>query len=266
MKFDLHVHSEGSFDSFEKLEHIIAAAKKAGLDGVAVTDHNVASISHRDADSDGFILIPGAEYATDAGHLLTYFITAPLDEGLKKDEKGRYPWREIVRRAHDMGGLVFLAHPYAPKFNRDEAIFAELDGIEGYNARVELSRERGANLRARSKAKELGLPLSAGSDGHSAAEVGSAYFECEVTAEACEDKLAEIKSALKEGRGKIYGGRSSSIYKIKSGWYKTVKIRQWKRIPLMLLRTLRGLVLAVKPKKVPEFIAHAREEATNDSL
>ncbi len=256
MKFDLHVHSEGSFDSPEKIENIIAAAKKADIDGVAVTDHNVATA----VSGDGFILIPGAEYATDAGHLLTYFISAPLDGGLKKDEKGRYPWREIVRRAHEMGGLVFLAHPYAPIVNRDQAVFAEIDGIEGYNARIELSREKGANLRARSKAKEWNLPLSAGSDGHYAAEVGAAYFECEVTSESYEGKLEEIKSALKNGNGKIYGGRSSSIWKIKSGWYKTVSTRKWKRIPTMILRTLRGLVLAVLPKKPPEFIAQAREE------
>ncbi len=262
MKFDLHVHSSASFDSPEKIENIITAAKAAGLDGIAVTDHNVVSDLH----CDGFILIPGCEYATDAGHLLTYFVTDSLADGLKKDEKGRYPWREIVNRAHEKGGLVFLAHPYAPKFNRDEAIFGEIDGIEGYNARIELSREKNANLRARSKARELQLPMSAGSDGHYANEIGAAYFECEVTADDYKDKLEEIKSALKNGRGKIYGGRSSSVYKIKSGWYKTVRSRKWKRIPLMMLRTLRGLALALKPKKAPEFIAPAREEIKNDSV
>lgn len=262
MKFDLHVHTRASFDSPEKLENIIASAKAAGLDGIAVTDHNVAASPR----CDGFILIPGCEYSTDAGHLLTYFISGSLTDGLDKDEKGRYPWREIIRRAHNDGGLVFLAHPYAPAVKRDEAVFGEIDGIEGYNARVELSRIKGANLRARMKAHELNLPLSAGSDGHYAAEVGSAYFECDVGNGSCDEKLAEIKSALKNGSGKIYGGRSSSIHKVKSGLYKTVRKREWKRIPLMTVRTLRGLALTLLPKKAPEFIAPAREEIKDDSV
>ncbi|MCK5234581.1 MAG: PHP domain-containing protein, partial [Candidatus Aenigmarchaeota archaeon] len=40
MKLDLHIHSERSCDSFMKAGKIIEIAKKIGLDGIAITDHN----------------------------------------------------------------------------------------------------------------------------------------------------------------------------------------------------------------------------------
>lgn len=251
MKFDLHVHTNASTDSSQPVDMAIAAAKKAGLDGIAVTNHNTLTYS----SLEDFILIPACEYTTDGGHLLTYFINSPLDAGLTQDEKGRYPWREIVRRAHEMGGLVFIAHPCAPMIERDEEIFSQVDGLEGYNARILHSRgSKGANSRARELARKYNLPLSAGSDGHYSGEVGAAYFECDVASSNNEDKLSEIKSALKSGRGKIYGGRASAFWRLCSAWCKTRRTREWGRIPRLIPRTARWLLLSLRPKKTPEYI------------
>ncbi len=263
MKLDLHVHTRASADSPETLENMISAAKSAGLDGIAVTDHDCFSNVPKNEE---FILIPACEYTTDGGHMLAYFINGPIDVGLEKDEKGRYPWREIVRRAHEMGGLVFLAHPYAPEMTRDDELFASIDGIEGYNARIEHSLNRKANLYAQKKASELNLPVSAGSDGHYSREVGAAYFECDVTADTHEDKLSQIYSALKRGEGRIYGGRAKAIWKVKSGWLKTRRLRDWKRIPKLIPRTVRGILLSFLPKKSPQYIDLTKERTENDSL
>ena len=40
MKFDLHIHTKYSIDSTSKPEKIVKIAKKRGMDGVAVSDHN----------------------------------------------------------------------------------------------------------------------------------------------------------------------------------------------------------------------------------
>ncbi|MGL5541399.1 MAG: PHP domain-containing protein [Erysipelotrichaceae bacterium] len=40
MKADLHIHSEHSFDATESVESIVASAKQAGLDVIALCDHN----------------------------------------------------------------------------------------------------------------------------------------------------------------------------------------------------------------------------------
>ena len=40
MKFDLHVHSKYSSDGVLDPENIVRIARKRGLAGIAVTDHN----------------------------------------------------------------------------------------------------------------------------------------------------------------------------------------------------------------------------------
>jgi len=40
LKIDLHIHSQYSTDGLSKPESIVKRAKKKGLDGIAITDHN----------------------------------------------------------------------------------------------------------------------------------------------------------------------------------------------------------------------------------
>ena len=68
MRYDLHVHSKYSYDSFTSPEKIIKVAKKRGLDGVAITAHGTikggieAPKIHKDKD---FQVIVGAEIKTE---------------------------------------------------------------------------------------------------------------------------------------------------------------------------------------------------------
>lgn len=241
MKFDLHVHTDLSPDSPASVSQMVKTAKAAGLDGIAIANHDAFIFPE---SLDDFLIIPACEYTTDAGHLLTYFINSPLDSGLEKDSRGRYPWREIASRAHAQGGLVFLAHPYAPEVEREEAVFDGIDGIEIYNARIEHSRSVNANLRAQIKAQEKNLPFSCGSDAHFSAEVGAAYWECD-----CALTLDSVYDALKNKKGRVYGGTASPLYRISSQWLKLYRLRAWRVIPKLIPRTLRALIISLKPKK-----------------
>lgn len=66
-KLDLHVHTPASHDFQDKnlsLEEIVRAAKKAGLDGIAVTDHNVVSAINeikQIAEHNQLAIFPGVE-------------------------------------------------------------------------------------------------------------------------------------------------------------------------------------------------------------
>jgi len=40
MKYDLHIHSKYSHDSLLSPDNILKVARKRGLGGIAVTDHN----------------------------------------------------------------------------------------------------------------------------------------------------------------------------------------------------------------------------------
>ena len=55
MKFDLHVHTNLSYDSQMTSDELVEAARAAGLSGVAAADHN-AFRKHKQRD--GFFIIP----------------------------------------------------------------------------------------------------------------------------------------------------------------------------------------------------------------
>ncbi len=74
---DFHVHTPGSQDA--KPEHygtpaeIVQAAIDAGLDAIAITDHNTATWCKRIADAAAespLVVLPGVEISTTEGHLL----------------------------------------------------------------------------------------------------------------------------------------------------------------------------------------------------
>ncbi len=248
MKFDLHVHTDASPDSLTTVAAAVAAAKKAGLDGIALANHNKFVIPPQ---TDGFVIIPACEYSTDVGHILTYFISEPLDQGLSKNGQGQYHWRDILERARAQNAIVILAHPYSPEFaSRTDEVYAAVDGIEAYNARIEYSLAKNPNPRAQEKACELGCAFTAGSDAHFAREIGSAYWEYD----AVDGSLEEIYTAMKSGSGRVYGGRAKAIWRPLSSWQMMYSTKRWGRIPNLIARTLKATLQLIHPKKAPVLI------------
>jgi hypothetical protein len=74
---DLHVHTPGSNDAkdadYGTPEDIVRAAVAAGLDAIAITDHNTAAWCEQmtiAADTAHLVVLPGFELSTPEGHLL----------------------------------------------------------------------------------------------------------------------------------------------------------------------------------------------------
>jgi hypothetical protein len=110
LPFELHCHTFHS-DGKQSLQELAAAAKALGLRGVALTDHNtMTGLSNRDevVRTTGVEVIPGLEWTTFFGHMLTLGITEYVD------------WRNLspfhihrgIEAVHKQGGLVGLAHPF----------------------------------------------------------------------------------------------------------------------------------------------------------
>lgn len=190
-RVDLHVHTDASDDGLSPLADQAAAARAAGLDAIAVTDHN--QCTPVPAELNGVLLIPGCEVSTRDGHITGLFLEEPLDwqslrtEGLPTGEAAA---EEIHRR----GGLAVLAHPFqSPRANPGRFTFP-LDGVEAANSRADF-KVRDANQRAAELARLWGLPAVGGSDGHARCEVGGAYTEV-----CCGERtLAELKRAIAAG-------------------------------------------------------------------
>ncbi len=174
---DLHIHSNHS-DGTASVAAILARAAAAGLQTIAITDHDTISgalAARRLAREFGVEVVVGEEVSTAEGHLLALFLEHELPPGR--------PAAETIAAAHAQGGLCVAAHPYdrsTPSLGahgmlaRCAAGEWQLDAIEGLNAGV-LWHQRGSNLAARHAALALGLPIVAGSDAHSLATLGQAY-------------------------------------------------------------------------------------------
>ncbi|MDQ2867685.1 MAG: PHP domain-containing protein [Verrucomicrobiota bacterium] len=194
---DLHSHTLFSGDGVSAPEDLIVAAKKKGLHAIAVTDHNTCeAITYMiekglmRADGmpvDNFLVIPGVEVTTAEGHLLCIGTTLPGAPKLK----GR-PAREVVDLIHEHGGLAIPPHPY--DLFRAGIRFATLetlpvDAIEVFNAATTLRRY---NTYAFKYAQERGLPMTAASDAHHAAAVGTAYTILDTDELSVKSLLAQI--------------------------------------------------------------------------
>ena len=188
MFLDLHIHSRYSFDCWLDPARIVEVAKKKGLDGIAVVDHNTIQGALEAADYlvDNFIVIVGAEINTEVGDVVGLF--------LSKDINSRR-FEEVVNEIHSQGGIAILAHPNKRKKIIDTNIFGQLDAIEGFN-----SRNPEHNVEAKNISAQYDLPAVAGSDAHFAFEIGKAKTILE-----CGSDMESIKQAILGGKTKITG-------------------------------------------------------------
>ena len=211
IKLDLHTHSAASHDGRMSVDEIVRLAKARGLNGVAITDHDVTLTDAPQYDD--FLVIPGCEFSTEYGHLLGLFLREPI---------GTLPFAEAVASIHAQGGLAVLAHPFerSRSAERIEPIAALLDGVEVWNGRAE-RKIRDANALARQYAEARGLRQFAGSDAHVPEEVGNGVISLNVP----ELTLEAVKAALLNADVEISGRRGASLCVARSQYAKLKKRR-----------------------------------------
>jgi predicted metal-dependent phosphoesterase TrpH len=198
MLFDLHIHSKYSVhDCLEEISDIIETAKKAGLSGIAICDHNSIEGS-REALSiapKGLLIIPGVEVSSADGHI----ICLGVEENIKRDQSAE----KTIKRVHELGGIAIAAHPY-DAFRRgvgDLSYKLDFDAIEVNGHCL------WGNAKAAKAAIEHGKPLVAGSDAHALNGIGAIATETEAKTVAelinniktgnCEPRLRKNKASLK---------------------------------------------------------------------
>lgn len=219
---DLHVHTSASPDGRSSLEAVARAARAAGLDAVAITDHDLCTPVP--ASLEGVLLIPGCEVSTRAGHITGLF----LDRPLPLEALGRLPAPEdAVAAIRQAGGLAVLAHPFHRPGAEPEKFTFPLDGMETANARAAF-KVPDANGRAAALAAARGLAAVGGSDGHDAAEVGNACTELE----AEELSLPALRSALAAGRSR--GILIKNTAHFRKGLSQWTKARRGESLPRLV--------------------------------
>ncbi len=130
-KLDLHIHTPESACYGDKTvlpEQIVSAALDAGLDAIAITDHNTSAGMgdvREAARGSSLCVFPAMEVTTRSGHFIAVFdLNTPLsvledfldDIGIGQGARGdgaiaaRDEAVDVIQKAVGRGGLVIAAH------------------------------------------------------------------------------------------------------------------------------------------------------------
>ena len=211
IRADLHVHSCCSMDCRTPLKQIVSHCLNVGINCLAIADHNTIAGALKLKEMAPFKVIVAEEILTCVGELMGLFLTEDIPKGLSPEE--------TIARIRSQGGLVGIPHPFgrSPWQNSNkllsEKILSQVDIIEVFNSR---SPFPGSSTKAWRLVKEHGLAASAGSDAHTAGEIGRAYVEMPEF-----NGPDDFLSCLSQGR--IFGQRSNPLVHFASTWAKIRK-------------------------------------------
>lgn len=213
MKLDLHVHSTHSPDGRVRPIEIMKCAKKVGLEGICIADHNTLKGSREAkelAKEFDLVVVRGMEVSSKDGHVLAY--------GIDSEFNRKRCALNTVRDIRKWGGLAAIAHPYRwwSGVGQKLTIKSTPDALETFNARsTEGHNKKASKLRTRMKVRQV-----AGSDAHYLEDVGRAYIISENPLGSEE----EVLEAIRKGRVKVSGKSRTSSETLAYG-YKA--ITQW---------------------------------------
>jgi len=214
---DLHVHSLYSYDGTASIPAVLARARRAGLDVIAITDHdeiNGALKALELAPSYDVEVIPGIEITTAEGDLLALNITQKIDPGMSLVE--------TVLSVGDAGGFCIAPHPMASGFGmkslnaysilaalRNPDVVQTLIAIETYNA---TAIDRMGNHYARILAERIKITQTGSSDAHVLEAIGLGTTEFEGKT------VKELVHALRLGRVQIRKQKEWNSIHILGSW------------------------------------------------
>lgn len=257
---DLHIHSSFSPDSLVSPGEIIRIAKTRGLDGVAIADHNTVrgGITGLDLNPDpDFIVIPGAEYSTEYGHVVGLFLSEEIDVKGRKPQghtlSPTLPFEDVVNAIHAQGGIAVLAHPFQSREWLPAHVFngaVKVDAIEGFNSRAGTRAYPNANSLASRCFSEYGIPALGGSDAHLSWEIGRAYTRIDLggvsEGDVClRDSHSLVKEAILAGRVECAGKQTHRAVVPLTELVKAYKRKTYHRMPYFVLKLIVAMLGSV---------------------
>ena len=199
---DLHNHTfPKSDDSLLSPDDLIINAKKQGLDGICLTDHdqfwNPIEINELQ-EKYNFPIFPGSEITTEEGHVIVF--------GLKKYVFGMHNIKFLSEIVKNNSGFMIAAHPYRRRFDsvsqmdpskleitatnaKNDLIFKTVDAIESMNGRGENIQNKFSDTIC----KLLKLPSTGGSDAHKSEDIAKVATKFPTKITSLKELITELK-------------------------------------------------------------------------
>lgn len=198
MLIDLHTHTHPkSDDSLLSPTELVIKAKKSGLDGICVTEHDwfwaKEASEHLSQELD-FLVLPGIEMNTEDGHIIVF--------GITKFVFGMHHSDFMRKEVTEKGGFMILAHPYRHRYYTDDdidetvaelcdrPIFRMVDTIETLNGRAKEKQ----NQFAMALGKKLGWQGVGGSDAHYPRDIPTMATRFQRKVRNVEELIQELKA------------------------------------------------------------------------
>ena len=202
MLIDLHTHTyPKSDDAFTDVDDLIEGAKAIGLDGICLTEHDafwdpeeVRTLSRKH----DFLVLPGSEINTDAGHVLVF--------GLERYVFGLHKPAQLAAAAQENGAVLIAAHPYRRRFlagpGQDPGIRREMlqraaaDGLFQLCHAMESVNGRGApvdNSFSHDLSELVQARTTGGSEAHRVSQLGTAATKPHSPITGLDDLIREIR-------------------------------------------------------------------------
>ncbi len=212
---DFHIHTIFS-DGCITPEDIVRLAIKRGFTVVSKADHNTCQGNRRLGQAckeKGLVFIPSIEVSSKDGHI----VVAGVDHWVK----GSFTAEETAEKAHELGGIAILAHPFYRGSQREQAFLKRgIDAIELLNGASPIG-----NIKVLRKLNQLhirsGLTLMAGSDSHAGIIYGDYLneFQCDFSHESVLEAIRKGKvryfAPLLPLKGWFADGAPNQVYQLK---------------------------------------------------
>lgn len=191
---DLHIHSDasdGKFDAFE----IGKKAKEAGLDFVALANHNNYSLNFSLPKMNGFTFIPAVEWTHYKGHMNFFGAANPFGNSFVANNKDEM--QALIAEARSRGAVISVNHPkcrFCPYLWEDEEAF---DMMEVWNGPMSRINTDGIAWWTQLLKKGRKIPAVGGSDYHEPkgfARIGNPVTAVYSASPSAEDILDGIKN------------------------------------------------------------------------
>jgi predicted metal-dependent phosphoesterase TrpH len=169
IKTEFHCHTCYGKDSLIKIQDLVIASEKKGIQKLVITDHNMISGALHAQKLDPHLFIIGEEIMTQQGELLGIFIKEKIPASLTA--------LKTIELLRSQGAFISVSHPFDAfrkgHWEIDDLlnIVCLIDAIEVFNSRCLLPQ---FNTRARAFSQDNKLLGTVGSDAHSIGEVGKA--------------------------------------------------------------------------------------------